>query len=91
MLANDEASAQQFAVVQDQLAWLDKQMGEAGGPYICGAAYTICDIQLYAFIEFFLEFFPAMLDAPLPAVKAWRAAVAARPATISCYPASSKL
>ena len=56
-LANDDASAQQFAVSKAQVKWLDETMLAAGSPkFICGDRYTIADLQLFIFLSWVRAF-----------------------------------
>jgi glutathione S-transferase len=71
-----EASAGLKAVAADRLAWLDKQM--EGKQYICGDRFSLADILLFCFVEFF-----AGVGQPLNPewknVGAWFERVKARP------------
>jgi len=46
-----EASDGLKAVAQDNLAWLDEQM--AGKTWVCGDRFSMADILLFAFVNFF--------------------------------------
>jgi glutathione S-transferase len=45
------AGADLKAIAQEQLAWLDGLMG--GRTYICGERFTLADILLFVFLDFF--------------------------------------
>jgi glutathione S-transferase len=85
MMANDEAAAQQFAVAKSQLKWLDDCMLVAGSSdFICGARYSVADLQLYCFLDWAASPTGPVPDiltsASLPWVSAWFERVNRRPA-----------
>jgi glutathione S-transferase len=41
------------AIAQERLSWLDGLI--EGKDYICGSRFTMADIMLYAFLEFFSQ------------------------------------
>ena len=71
-----EASAGLKAVAQDKLEWLDKLM--EGKQYIVGDRFTLADVLLYSFLEFFTT-----VGQPLKPewknIAAWYERVKARP------------
>lgn len=82
-----EASAGLKAVVQDNLAWLDKLL--AGKDYIVGDRFTIADIILFAAVEFGASVGQS-LDPALGNLAAWQTRIAARPsAKASLHPQAS--
>ncbi|MBV8165319.1 MAG: glutathione S-transferase C-terminal domain-containing protein, partial [Alphaproteobacteria bacterium] len=60
----------------EKLAWLDGQM--AGKTWVCGDRFTLADILLFAFVDFF-EGFGQPYDKSLKAISAWYARMKARP------------
>jgi glutathione S-transferase len=71
-----EASAGLKAVAADRLAWLDKQM--EGKKYIAGDRFSLADILLFCFVEFFAGV-GQPLNPDLKNVGAWFERVKARP------------
>ena len=64
------------ATAQDKLAWLDAQM--AGKDYLAGDRFTMADMLLYSFTDFFVQF-GQEIPAELENLTAWSARMAARP------------
>ena len=60
----------------EKLAWLDGQM--AGKTWVCGDRFTLADILLFAFVDFF-EGFGQPYDKSLKSIGAWYARMKARP------------
>ncbi len=71
-----EASAGLKAVAADRLGWLDKQL--AGRKYLCGDRFSLADILLFCFVEFFAGV-GQPLNPDLKNVGAWFERVKARP------------
>ncbi len=71
-----QAAADLKATAQDKLAWLDAQM--AGKDFLAGERFTMADILLYSFTDFFAQF-GQVIPAELENLTAWSARVAARP------------
>jgi len=64
------------AIVQERLSWLNGLI--EGRDYICGSRFTMADIMLFAFIEFFSQVGQPLRDENTNIV-AWLARVQARP------------
>ena len=64
------------ATAQDKLAWLDAQM--AGKDYLAGERFTMADMLLYSFSDFFAQF-GQEIPASLENLTAWSARVATKP------------
>jgi glutathione S-transferase len=71
-----EASAGLKAIAQDKLAWLDKLM--EGRTFIAGERFTLADILLFCFVDFFAGV-GQPIDPALKNIVAWHARVKARP------------
>ena len=71
-----QAAADLKATAQDKLAWLDAQM--AGKDYLAGERFTMADMLLYSFSDFFAQF-GQEIPASLENLTAWSARVATRP------------
>jgi glutathione S-transferase len=71
-----EAAPGLKALAREKLAWLDRLM--RGKTYICGERFTLADILLFRFVEFFADV-GQPLDPACEALTAWRARIKARP------------
>ena len=71
-----EGAAGLKATAQDKLAWLDKLM--AGKQYIAGDRFTLADVLLFCFVDFFAGVGQA-INPELKNIVAWHARVKARP------------
>ncbi len=71
-----QAAADLKLLAQEKLAWLDGLM--AGKDYVCGKRFTLADVLLFAFLDFFAGR-GQPLDPGLKNLGAWYARVKARP------------
>jgi glutathione S-transferase len=71
-----EAAAGMKAITQDKLAWLDGLM--SGKTWIVGDRFTLADIMLYVFVNFFARV-GQPINAELKNIVAWNERVKARP------------
>ena len=63
-------------IAQEKLRWLDGLM--AGKKFVCGDRFSLADIMLFGFVEFFAKV-GQPLDPALANIAAWRERVKARP------------
>ena len=70
-----EASAGLKASAQKKVAWLDGQL--AGKDYLCGKRFTLADIMLYVFLDFFAKV-NQPIDEANKNIVAWHKRVGAR-------------
>lgn len=75
MLVCPNASDDLKAMAADGLKWLDPLLT---GPYICGDRFSVADISLYCFLDFFTSM-GQVIDPALANIHAWMARVAERP------------
>jgi glutathione S-transferase len=71
-----QASADLKQIAQEKLRWLDGLM--AGKTYVCGDRFSLADILLFAFVDFFKDY-GQPLDPGLANIAAWYERVKARP------------
>lgn len=71
-----EAAAGLKAMAQDKLAWLDKLM--EGKTFIAGDRFTLADVLLFCFVDFFAGV-GQPIDPALKNIVAWHARVKERP------------
>jgi glutathione S-transferase len=71
-----QAAADLKAIAQEKLAWLDGLM--TGQQFVCGDRFSLADIMLFAFVDFFAGF-GQPLDPGLENIGAWYQRMKARP------------
>ena len=71
-----QAAADLKLLAQEKLRWLDSLM--AGKTYVCGDRFSLADIMLFAFVDFFAER-GQPIDPTLTTIPAWHAHMKARP------------